>query len=85
MTLGLLVHWATIPLLLMWPLLVIQYCRLAQREEDEMAAEFGNKYLAYRDRVPMFIPKLKNLFINERYLEISDEGLQNHALESPKE
>jgi len=55
MTLGLLVHWATIPLLVMWPLLVIQYYRLARREEVEMIAEFGEEYLKYKRRVPMFV------------------------------
>ena len=55
-TLGLLVHWATIPLLIMWPILAIQYYRLAKREETEMEARFGDEYRAYRERVPMFIP-----------------------------
>jgi protein-S-isoprenylcysteine O-methyltransferase Ste14 len=57
MTLGLLVHWATIPLLVMWPLLVFQYYRLAQREEVEMVEEFGDEYAAYRERVSMFLPR----------------------------
>jgi protein-S-isoprenylcysteine O-methyltransferase Ste14 len=55
-TLGLLVHWATIPLLVMWPILAIQYYRLARREEKEMEERFGDEYRAYRERVPMFIP-----------------------------
>lgn len=58
MTMGLLVHWATIPLLVMWPILIFQYYRLAKREETEMEAEFGDEYIAYRERVPMFIPSL---------------------------
>ncbi len=56
-TLGLLVHWATIPLLVMWPILVLQYYRLAKREERELEKEFGYKYKEYRKRVPMFIPR----------------------------
>jgi len=56
MTLGLLVHWATLPLLVMWPIMVIQYYRLAREEEAEMEAEFGEEYRAYRESVPMFIP-----------------------------
>ncbi len=43
----------------MWPLLVYQYYRLAQREEAEMVEEFGDEYTAYRERVPMFLPKPK--------------------------
>jgi protein-S-isoprenylcysteine O-methyltransferase Ste14 len=57
-TLGLLVHWATIPLLVMWPILVLQYYRLAKREERKLEKEFGDKYKEYRKKVPMFIPHL---------------------------
>jgi protein-S-isoprenylcysteine O-methyltransferase Ste14 len=61
MTLGLLVHWATLPLLIMWPILVVKYYRLAQREEAEMEEEFGEEYRLYRERVPMFLPSLSAL------------------------
>ena len=43
-TLGLLVHWATLPLLVMWPILLLQYYRLARKEERELEKEFGDKY-----------------------------------------
>ncbi len=56
MTLGLLIHWATIPLLVMWPLLVVQYYRLARREEAEMIEEFGEEYVRYMEKTPMFLP-----------------------------
>jgi protein-S-isoprenylcysteine O-methyltransferase Ste14 len=59
MTLGLLIHWATIPLLIMWPMLIVQYYRLARREEEELEREFGEDYTRYREKVPMFIPFLK--------------------------
>jgi protein-S-isoprenylcysteine O-methyltransferase Ste14 len=55
-TLGLLVHWATLPLLVMWPILILQYYRLAKKEERELEKEFGDKYKEYCKRVPMFIP-----------------------------
>ncbi len=55
MTLGLLVHWATLPLLIMWPILLIQYYRLAKSEEETMEAEFGEEYLEYKRKVPMFV------------------------------
>ena len=58
MTLGLLVHWATIPLLVMWPLLIFQYYRLARREETEMIAEFGEEYSSYMEKTPRFFPTL---------------------------
>jgi len=55
-TLGLLVHWATIPLLIMWPILVVLYYRLAKKEEREMEREFGDKYTEYKRRTHLFIP-----------------------------
>jgi len=55
-TLGLLVHWATIPLLIMWPVLVILYYRLARKEERDMEKEFGEKYVEYKKRTHMFLP-----------------------------
>lgn len=55
-TLGLLVHWATIPLLIMWPILVLLYYRLAKREEKDMEKEFGNQYIEYKKRTSMFLP-----------------------------
>ena len=58
MSFGLLVHWATLPLLIMWPLLVLQYYRLARREEAEMVTQFGEEYREYMKRVPMFLPRL---------------------------
>ncbi len=59
MTFGLLVHWATLPLLIMWPLLVRQYIGLAKKEEEEMIANFGQEYLDYMERTPRFIPRLR--------------------------
>jgi len=56
LTLGLLVHWATIPLLIMWPILTVLYYRLAKSEEKEMEKEFGYQYLAYKKATSMFFP-----------------------------
>lgn len=55
-TLGMLVEWATIPLLIMWPILVVLYYRLARREEAEMEKEFGNQYIEYKKKTSMFVP-----------------------------
>ena len=41
---------------LLWPILVIIYYRLARKEEREIENEFGEKYLEYKRKVPMFIP-----------------------------
>ncbi len=59
MTLGLLVHWATLPLLIMWPLLVRQYYRLAKIEESEMLEKFGEEYEAYMKKTPRFFPNIR--------------------------
>ena len=57
-TLGMLCEWATLPLLLMWPMLIVLYWRLALREERDMAKEFGPAYAEYRSRTGMFLPRL---------------------------
>lgn len=57
MTLGMIFEWATIPLLIMWPILVVLYYRLAKKEEYQMIKEFGNDYIVYRKKAGMFLPK----------------------------
>lgn len=56
MTLGMLLEWATLPMLVMWPILMVIYFRLARREEAEMRAEFGSAYDAYMAKTGMFLP-----------------------------
>jgi protein-S-isoprenylcysteine O-methyltransferase Ste14 len=53
---GFLLQWPTIPTVVMFPVLVIVYARLAKREEAEVAAEFGDEYAAYRARTPALWP-----------------------------
>jgi protein-S-isoprenylcysteine O-methyltransferase Ste14 len=53
--LGLLLQW---PTLLMFPVLVVMYVRLARREEQEALAEFGAEYERYMRRVPGFLRRL---------------------------
>lgn len=55
---GWLIHWPTIPTIIMWPILVFLYYKLAKKEEKEMEERFGEKYREYKQSVPMFIPKL---------------------------
>ena len=56
---GWLIHWPTIPTMIMWPILVFVYYNLAKKEEKEMEKRFGEKYKEYKQSVPMFIPKLR--------------------------
>jgi protein-S-isoprenylcysteine O-methyltransferase Ste14 len=54
--LGFLLQWPTLLTLLMFPILLVMYARLATREELEMRARFGASYDAYAARTPRFIP-----------------------------
>lgn len=56
-TLGMLLDWATLPMLIMWPVMAILYYRLALREEKEMQAQFGEAYATYRQTTGMFLPR----------------------------
>jgi methanethiol S-methyltransferase len=57
-TLGMMVGWATLPLILLYLLLLVLYVRLAKREERDMEQEFGDEYVAYKKETKMFIPYL---------------------------
>jgi methanethiol S-methyltransferase len=61
--LGFLVQWPTILTLLMFPVLVVMYVRLAYGEEQEVRAEFGDAYDRYAARVPAFIPRWSRLAV----------------------
>jgi len=56
MTLGMLLEWATLPLLLLFPVIILMYVHLAKREEKDMEEEFGEEYKNYKKRTKMFIP-----------------------------
>lgn len=54
---GFLLQWPTLPTLIMFPILVYIYVRLARREEREALAMFGNEYENYLKQTPAFMPK----------------------------
>jgi protein-S-isoprenylcysteine O-methyltransferase Ste14 len=56
--LGFLVQWPTLITLIMFPILVTMYRRLARREEREALAAFGEAYTRYAARTPAFLPRL---------------------------
>jgi protein-S-isoprenylcysteine O-methyltransferase Ste14 len=58
---GQLVHWPTIPTLLLAPVIVALYVRLAHREEVRLIERFGAKYRRYQQRVPMFVPRWRDV------------------------
>jgi len=54
---GFLLQWPTLPTLVMFPILLVVYRRLAIREERDVAAAFGSEWDAYAARTPRFIPR----------------------------
>ncbi len=57
-TAGWLVHWPTIPGLIMWPILLLLYHRLSVREDNYLAERFGDAYSAYAAKTPGFSPRV---------------------------
>lgn len=56
--LGFLVQWPTLLTLLMFPVLLWRFLRLARREEREAGLVFGDDYRRYAAATPAFWPKL---------------------------
>jgi protein-S-isoprenylcysteine O-methyltransferase Ste14 len=57
-TLGLNVMWLTIITLVLWPILVVLYWRLAKKEDKDMEELFGKEFVDYKNKVPGFVPRL---------------------------
>jgi len=53
---GFLLQWPTLPTLVIFPILVFMYVRLARHEEEDAFAEFGEEYLRYRNDTPAWRP-----------------------------
>jgi protein-S-isoprenylcysteine O-methyltransferase Ste14 len=60
--LGFLLQWPTLLTLLMFPILVVMYVRLARREEREALTAFGEAYAHYAASTPAFFPRLGHLW-----------------------
>jgi protein-S-isoprenylcysteine O-methyltransferase Ste14 len=58
LTLGVNFLWTTFSTLILWPVLVLLYYRLAKEEEKSMEDKFGEEYREYKRTVPMFIPRV---------------------------
>jgi protein-S-isoprenylcysteine O-methyltransferase Ste14 len=56
---GFLMQWPTILTLVMFPILVTMYVRLAKREERDAQAAFGETYRRYAMKTPAFFPQLQ--------------------------
>jgi protein-S-isoprenylcysteine O-methyltransferase Ste14 len=55
--LGFLLQWPTLLTLLMFPVLVFMYVRLAKREDAEARVSFGEQWEHYAARTPRFFPR----------------------------
>lgn len=55
---GFLLQWPTILTLLMYPVLITMYVRLASMEEREVREHFGVAYEEYAAATPAFIPRI---------------------------
>ncbi|MHB1300602.1 MAG: methyltransferase family protein [Burkholderiales bacterium] len=55
---GFLLQWPTLLTLLMFPVLVWMYVRLARSEERDALAEFGDEYSRYAQQTPAFFPRM---------------------------
>ena len=56
---GFLLQWPTLVTLLMFPILVWMYARLAIAEEREMRTRFGPLFETYASTTPRFLPSLR--------------------------
>ena len=56
--LGFLLQWPTILTLVMFPILVWMYVRLARMEEREALRDFGDSYARYAESTPAFFPRV---------------------------
>ncbi len=53
---GQLIHWPTVPTLVLFPVIVLAYVALAKKEEAHMIRRYGIEYQNYMDAVPRFFP-----------------------------
>jgi len=71
---GQLIHWPTLPTILLFPVIVGVYYRLARKEESDMLAKFGNQYRAYMRQTPMFFPHIR------QWRQLFGEGMDGTGL-----
>jgi protein-S-isoprenylcysteine O-methyltransferase Ste14 len=57
---GFLLQWPTLVTLVMFPVLLWVYARLAGAEESDVRARFGDEYDQYAMRTPAFFPRLSD-------------------------
>jgi protein-S-isoprenylcysteine O-methyltransferase Ste14 len=63
---GWLLHWPTLLTLIIFPILIFVYYRLAVSEETALAHNFGEAFEIYRQQTPAFFPHIKNFFPHKK-------------------
>jgi protein-S-isoprenylcysteine O-methyltransferase Ste14 len=63
--LGFLLQWPTLLTLIMFPILVTMYVRLARMEERDAFAAFGAAYTRYAATTPAFVPRWRGTRLRE--------------------
>ncbi len=76
---GQIVHWPTIITLVLFPVIVFAYVRLARKEEKGMLNWFGAAFQEYRQRVPMFVPRRGDWKRMFNALVSGDSGIGIHS------
>lgn len=61
---GFLLQWPTLITLLMAPILIFRYIKLAREEEQEITKTFEKEFENYRKKTPAFFPFLKTFLTN---------------------
>ncbi len=51
-----LIQWPTLPTLVLFPVLLTAYVRLARREERDLQTRFGERWSTYSAHTPMLLP-----------------------------
>jgi protein-S-isoprenylcysteine O-methyltransferase Ste14 len=62
---GFLIQWPTLPTLIMFPILLYTYVRLARQEEAAVEAEFSDRYRAYSSVTPRYFPHMSSFFLSK--------------------
>lgn len=60
--LGFLLQWPTIITLLMAPILIFRYIRLAVIEEKEVSKQFGKSFQVYKQKTPAYLPSIRTIY-----------------------
>jgi protein-S-isoprenylcysteine O-methyltransferase Ste14 len=73
------VHWPTVFSVALFPVIVVAYALLARAEERRVIKEFGETYVAYQRRVPMFIPRWGHWRALIELSKASSEAPRSHS------